>query len=576
MQHFRIEQVTFNNGETFSAGRNTIFVGPNNAGKSRILKEILALGCNDAINPVVLRDATIAGPKDCDELVASYPSVFSHGDKSFHKTAISPDLLKPGSQAYQGSAFQDEQGRKAYVTDRLQNSQQIGDFAKTAFTYLPTESRLGLLNESDLSGNPEVCNNLLQQLYKLGSGKEKEVSGLIESHFDTEVRLDFTNAKSIRLKVADDFGDIPVDPRDAFEPMKSKELLSEQGDGIRSFSSIVVALTTVDRSILLIDEPELFLHPPQAYQIGKFIGKQSSPGKQIFVSTHSSDFLRGYLSETADVDIIRITRSGGSNSFHHVDSALVSEIISSPLLSSAKVLEGLFYNFAIIVEADSDAKFFRSAIHRLNEFADLHTVAADNKQTVSKIGAVYNKMGVRFSGVVDFDMLRDVADLTRAMEDLGVGIQGSDRVLELQNVIAKEVEDSPAEERLEEFRELVSQISDVVEGAGGDNIESDLNKLSRLSSRAAKVVKPWTRVKQYGVRGLSNEAKQAFDEIDSILTCSGFFIYPLGELESSLVDFGIPYMTDKREWIIRALKAINSLEVNEDKEFWRFIRRIAG
>ena len=48
------------------------------------------------------------------------------------------------------------------------------------------------------------------------------------------------------------------------------EQLLQQGDGMRSFASVVLhLLAPTTPSILILDEPEAFLHPPQARYLGK-------------------------------------------------------------------------------------------------------------------------------------------------------------------------------------------------------------------------------------------------------------------------------------------------------------------
>ena len=45
----------------------------------------------------------------------------------------------------------------------------------------------------------------------------------------------------------------------------STKPLVEQGDGMRSYASVILhILAPITPSILLLDEPEAFLHPPQA------------------------------------------------------------------------------------------------------------------------------------------------------------------------------------------------------------------------------------------------------------------------------------------------------------------------
>ena len=48
-------------------------------------------------------------------------------------------------------------------------------------------------------------------------------------------------------------------------------------------------------SIFLIDEPESFLHPPQANIMGRIIGETLSDNQQAFISTHSEEIIKGLL-----------------------------------------------------------------------------------------------------------------------------------------------------------------------------------------------------------------------------------------------------------------------------------------
>ena len=66
----------------------------------------------------------------------------------------------------------------------------------------------------------------------------------------------------------------------------------------------------------LIDEPESFLHPPQANIMGRIIGRTLSANQQAFISTHSEEIIKGLLDVCPErVKIIRITRENDSNNF---------------------------------------------------------------------------------------------------------------------------------------------------------------------------------------------------------------------------------------------------------------------
>ena len=60
---------------------------------------------------------------------------------------------------------------------------------------------------------------------------------------------------------------------DYYKQVAELPKLQEQGDGMRSFASILLNTFTSDYSMTLIDEPEAFLHPPQSRVLGKNVGK---------------------------------------------------------------------------------------------------------------------------------------------------------------------------------------------------------------------------------------------------------------------------------------------------------------
>ena len=54
---------------------------------------------------------------------------------------------------------------------------------------------------------------------------------------------------------------------------RNYSIIEGEGDGYRSYVGTCLSLLVGIRPVALIDEPELCLHPPQAYHIGRFIGE---------------------------------------------------------------------------------------------------------------------------------------------------------------------------------------------------------------------------------------------------------------------------------------------------------------
>ena len=114
---------------------------------------------------------------------------------------------------------------------------------------------------------------------------------------------------------------------------------------MRSFASVILHLLAQNTpTVLLLDEPEAFLHPPQARLLGEFIATEKPERAQLFVATHSADVLQGLLSSASDhVRLVRIQRDGDVNRVKELDKARTKEIGTDPLMKFSNVLSGIFY-----------------------------------------------------------------------------------------------------------------------------------------------------------------------------------------------------------------------------------------
>ena len=450
--------------------------------------------------------------------------------------------------------------------------------------FLTTESRLQLVRRGEKPSTTNIHPLSLQILYNAGSGATREIIAVVKEAFGKEIYLDFTVPRILLLRVGDDFGGVPPDPRDALPVMLNYELLDDQGDGIRSFVGVMVTLLVLKRSLFLIDEPEAFLYPPQAFRIGSLIAEQADRSRQIILATHSADVLRGILSRTSDVDIIRIDRVGNVNSFKRLDPARLKEIINDPLLTSSRVLEGLFYSGAVVVEADSDARFYHAASTKRLRNLDLHFVNADNKQTVPRIVRLYADMGVRTVGIVDFDVLNDRAELKKSLETVGLLDEEVQTLLDAQSQIGQAAKDLPSEERLQSIRAKLTEVMVNLEQVVGQKFESPeeeqrakdalLRQMENRFREMADMTKAWKTFKQSGRCALPPDAQAAFDRLWKKCAAQGFFINPCGELESMLIGYGIPWTTDKKDWITRSLKLVPEIDPNDEKYPWKFLKAI--
>jgi energy-coupling factor transporter ATP-binding protein EcfA2 len=581
MYTYRLTRISFNNGAEVQPGNLTVIIGPNNSGKSRVLKDIVQQTTGDSPIPgVIVSDVEWTTPESLEELCNLYNlECYQHDNVTCIFRALAPELYQ--ERQTNALIWNEYKQNPQYFSHKSEFAKYFG-FAMVAF--VTTEYRLQLVKEAASAEHAKQESNLLQTLYNEGSCIENKIQELVKRAFGKEIKLDYTVPQRLLLRVGNDFSLIPGDPRDAKPLMQKHGKLDDQGDGIKSFVGITTALLATKRNLLLIDEPEAFLHPPQAFRIGEFIAEQASSKRQIILATHSADVLRGLLSKTTDVTIIRIDRRDETNSFNILDPNRLQELVNDPLLSSARVLNGLFYSGVVVVEADSDGRFYQTASNKRKNNIDLYFVNADNKQTVPRITTLYRDMGVRCVGIVDFDVLNNTTEFKKQLEALKVDEENITLMLTIRDEIARAAKELPPDERLEKIKvqmtSLLTSLQEIQvktfssEAKAKSEKEKLLTQIDRRASEIAASTKNWNDFKERGRNALAGDLQSGFDNLWTICSQKGLFINPCGELESMLTHRGIPYTTDKRGWIANALALLPGLEVNDDEYPWQFIKAI--
>lgn len=109
----------------------------------------------------------------------------------------------------------------------------------------------------------------------------------------------------------------------------------------------------------LIDEPEAFLHPPQAKIMGQVVGETLSDQQQAFISTHSEEIIKGLLEVCPErVKIVRVTRQEDENQLSILDNNDFADVWNDPLLKYSNIMSSLFHKTVVLCESDSDCKMY--------------------------------------------------------------------------------------------------------------------------------------------------------------------------------------------------------------------------
>lgn len=388
----------------------TVFVGPNNSGKSLVLREIeqdisshanVATKLLDDIEIVWLNEEQLE--KDLENLTKKAP------------LGTSPDHVYLGRFNPNGNLDAHTVAHQQ-LRDMMRTHQNrrwvASQFLRYFLIRLDGRTRFELTNDrprGDLLGRAQ---NMLMHLFQ-DKDARKRVRNIIFDAFGVYFTAEQLSANDLRIRLS------PSEP-DANEQHWSEEArefhrkalhIKEASDGVQAFVGIVCAVLSGDYRAILIDEPEAFLHPPLARKLGQQLTSNLKAGGTLMASTHSPDFLMGCLQASPQVRVVRLEYSNGKSKGTIVDSAVLTKLFKAPLLRSANVISALFHDGVVVTESDNDRAFYAEIYYRLAEqekgYPSLLFVNAQNKQTIRDIIRPLRAFGVPAAAIVDVDILKD-------------------------------------------------------------------------------------------------------------------------------------------------------------------------
>ncbi len=400
--------------EQIAATAVTVFVGPNNSGKSRILREIerfCRTGQKDA-NALLLEDVSFIGlhAAEIEEAITKLLV-----PPARHETTII-------GHTFIGSRYGRHQVPLSDFRNAVKNpSQDLHRFCAWFLTHntliLDGSTRIGLVADQAAGDLQMPAQSSLQVLFR-DDVKRHEVRRIVYDAFGTYFVIDPTNLGFLRIRLASRAPRDELEERglhaEAVQFQAAALPIVDASDGVKAFTGILTEVIAGDPSVILIDEPEAFLHPSLASKLGFEVSKAAlSAEKRVFASSHSPAFVMGCIQSRAPVNIVRLTYREEVATARILPSAEILELMRHPLLRSTGVLSALFYEFVIVTESDADRAFYQEINERLLQFKpewgipNCLFINAQNKQTVQTIIRPLRKLGIPAAGIVDIDVLKD-------------------------------------------------------------------------------------------------------------------------------------------------------------------------
>jgi predicted ATPase len=505
----------------------TVFVGPNNSGKSQALRDLNAMfhGVNSAGTSVI------------DSI--TFPEFSEDGAKQELNKVIVPAVLgetqHPGHVFIKTNSVRHQIPPQIYINALINpnNSSHRPDFANyyagPSTLSLDGPSRVSLTysqSRGDLKNPSTAFARLL-----MDDERRAALRSLVHDATGLHFVLDASEGDqlSVRFGLTEPPNERSLEDT-TLDYMRNALDISRVSDGVKAFTGILIQLHVGRPRVITVDEPEAFLHPNLAFTLGKELARGAvDEGKHVFVATHSAQFLMGAIASGAEVNIVRLTYKNGIGSARLLPSVELRRLMHDPLLRSAGVLDGLFYDAVVVGEANADRAFYQEINERLLNTSDARATPrtlflnADSKHTIPRIVAPLRQLGIPAAGVVDIDVLKD---------------GGAEWTRFLQAICIPNGEHSAYAARRQE---VLGKLN-----ATGLNFKT-----------------------QGGIGLLQGADRETAENLLRDLESYGLFTVPIGEVEAWLADLNVE--RNKQKWLRSIFEAMGS-----DPSLQTYVRPING
>lgn len=509
-----ISKITFSGGDTFKFKPNEkiILVGPNNSGKSQTLREIVQTAVQKrGFRPTVLKTLEVEKIGTTQEL----------------KTFLEENAeITNGNYHYKGWNIPVGH-EKLWSEPYLQHGLSAG-YIKN----IDANDRLKICEQQPSIG-PNQHKSKPQHVLYDDAGLMEKISGLFKQAFGKDIMFDFRGGSVLPIHVGEKPNPSLIDRvSDTYvKEVRKNPLLSEQGDGMKSYAGILFEAIVADLAITLLDEPEAFLHPPQMRRLGFTLAAEVSG--QLIVATHSSDIMRGFLEGTkGDVRILRIRRDGEINRVAEAPGDVIKELWTRPELRYSNALEGVFHEQTIICEDDSDCRLFNAVADNLaaadqEQWLDTAYVPTGGKHGIPKVATVLRRIGVPIKAIFDLDFLSECQLVKETVDAFGGDWETFEPFWSrLDAAVRKGVKPKTSSEIKREVTSII--------------LESAPDELPRSKIKEAlKQGAAWNRVKELGSVAIpKGDAQRNFSALRGRLEAIGIYIVHVGEIENFCMELG--------------------------------------
>ncbi|HRE82826.1 MAG TPA: AAA family ATPase [Opitutaceae bacterium] len=513
-----LSSITFSGGRTIDLESDEVvlIVGANNAGKSATLAQILSRITADGQPTTVVTGLSLRKEGTVEELKG-----YLESEAKF----------QPGQQSrYRGFGWEVYSQAIDRDWSRENSLAQLAPVFVKILTSVERTTACNSTSSIDFTSNQPPSHPL--HVLHVKDAIMKTASAAFKTAFGEPLMLHKGAGAALPLMVGvpPALQDPSVPPQFSSETL-SMPKLANQGDGMRAFATVMISIIAGRESIVLLDEPEAFLHPPQARILAAKIQQDRRAKGQLFISTHSVDTVIGAVdSNDSSVRVIRLRRDGNINHATCLDNQEIKRLWGDPLLRHSNILDALFHERVVVCEADSDARFYSAMLDALHDEyggeklkPEVMFTHCGGKDRVPVVVRALKAIDVPVQVVVDFDVLSDAKTMMNITES--VGIVWSDVSSQWATVNSAIVSKRP-ELAAEDVKEEIAKI------LNGIKTKQFPDESAKSIKKVLQKASPWEEAKKHGIGFVRGDQHQACKDLFGELKRFGLHILEIGEMES--------------------------------------------
>ena len=518
----------------------TVLVGPNNSGKSQALREIEEWCHGKKTDSLVIAHIDLDFPNSFDQLLSALSTFETSPPEDRPTSANTFWVARPAIRADEESIYEEidrERFRREYGKGDSPYLRRV--FVRNFTLRLDGRTRFDLVDPKDTGPLEKHPENHLWALFVNDDAREK-VRQFTSDAFEKYYVIDPTGMQKFRVRLSD------RKPRSKTEEQsldkrarkfhENAPLVSRLGDGLRTSIGLVSAVMSLPQQILLIDEPEAFLHPTLARRVGSFLSQTARErNASLITATHSADFLYGCIQSAPDLRIVRLTYQNGKATARSIAPGKIVNLMHDPLLRSANTLRSLFYRAVIVTEADADRALYDEVNFRLLQvnsgIEDALFLNGQNWQTIPRIVAPLREIGIPAAAIFDLDVI--MADQFKCLWGLFAG-HADIHALQRQRKVVQE----------------------------------NMKLLGK------------DKIKKQGINSFDKDERRVVEDFIGAAKEFGVFFVSVGELESWFSHLGVRRRREKPAWLTDVFSRLGSdpdsasYTMPSGDDVWEFVKSI--